>query len=148
MENLYEPPLDIDLRREFFEIACVDDKPDFVSMMKTLYESPTLESEKVGKGEPDDTEAKYCPRRIFDLIFGHGAVDCATALLEGETGFIVDLNLPNISGACPLHLAAEKLSYDMIDLFLRHGARTDIRTIDGVLKGDLLPLNIALEKLR
>ncbi|XP_059635810.1 uncharacterized protein LOC132277993 [Cornus florida] len=82
----------------------------------------------------------------FILICTYDAVDCTKALLEGDL-FVVDLNVPIEFGLCPLHIAAEAFSYDMIDLLLRHGAQTDVRTIEGEFRGDLLPLNIALEML-
>uniref|UniRef100_A0A5B6YSH7 Uncharacterized protein n=1 Tax=Davidia involucrata TaxID=16924 RepID=A0A5B6YSH7_DAVIN len=139
--------LNDDLEMEISRIASDDDKAAFVSIMKGLYQSPIPEEEKVGKKEPDTTEAKYCPPEILDWICSYNAVDCATALLEGETGFIVDLNVPLIQGEYPLHVAADNASYDMTDLFLRHGARTDVRTIDGLFKGGMIPLNVMLQKL-
>lgn len=40
------------------------------------------------------------------------------------------------------------MSYDVIDLLLRHGARTDLKSKEtGTGKGGLLPLSVALEKL-
>ncbi|KAK8544967.1 hypothetical protein V6N12_025824 [Hibiscus sabdariffa] len=67
------------------------------------------------------------------------AVKCATALLQGETGLKLDINANTAIGCTPLHRSLH--SPELIDLFLRHGARTDIR-YDGQL-----PLNYVLQRL-
>ncbi|KAL4325856.1 hypothetical protein GQ457_11G027050 [Hibiscus cannabinus] len=67
------------------------------------------------------------------------AVKCATALLQGETGLKLDINAANDTGRTPLHLSLP--TPELIDLFLRYGARADIR-----FKGRL-PLNMVIQNL-
>lgn len=103
----------------------------------------------------------FCSSRLLESVCFNTAVNCAKALLEGETGLLVDLNKPLDSiGTYPLHEAASTLNYDLVDLFLRYGARTDLTcSIEGLIlrngrlkldlgtrKGrSLLPLDAALE---
>lgn len=98
---------------------------------------------KLMKGTP-----QYLMPEVMVSICGYNAVKCASALLKGETGLIVDLNVPLKEGRYPLHLMAECMSYRMINLFLRHGAQADVKTKDSdTLKGGLLHLNVSLEML-
>ncbi|XP_058211371.1 uncharacterized protein LOC131323543 isoform X2 [Rhododendron vialii] len=92
--------------------------------------------------------SQYLMPEVMVSICGYNAVKCASALLKGETGLIVDLNVPLKEGRYPLHLMAECMSYRMINLFLRHGAQADVKTKDSdTLKGGFLPLNVSLEML-
>ncbi|KAK8515798.1 hypothetical protein V6N12_075819 [Hibiscus sabdariffa] len=77
-------------------------------------------------------------RIILDITL-ESAVKCATALLQGETGLKLDINANTDIGCTPLHLSLD--SPELIDLFLRHGARTDIR-----YEGQL-PLNDVIQRL-
>ncbi|XP_059637634.1 uncharacterized protein LOC132279628 [Cornus florida] len=139
---------DFDLEKKMIDIARHDKKPKFLYLMKKLFKKEMPKRKKVGKEELGGNQAKYCPSMILDLICLCDAVDCAVAFLEGETGFIADLNVPFVDGLYPLHLAANCLSYEMVKLLLFHGARTDVRTIEGSFKGDLFPLNVTLETVR
>ncbi|XP_059638290.1 uncharacterized protein LOC132280174 isoform X2 [Cornus florida] len=127
------------------DIFCNDNRPAFLSFMKKLFRKKIPKREKVGKEELDGYQAKYCPPDILYSICKYGAIDCAIAFFEGKTGFIANLNVPFFEGIYPLHLAANCLSYEMVALLLCHGARTDVRTIEGWSRGDLLPLNVSLE---
>ncbi|OMP01189.1 hypothetical protein COLO4_12089 [Corchorus olitorius] len=101
-----------------------DDKDLFVSMMKKAL-----------------GESELCPPpilyKILYKICKHNAINCATALLEGETGHKVDINTFFIINyadqhrATPLHTAVSCLHrpnyLGLILLFLRYGARTDLK---------------------
>ncbi|OMO52040.1 hypothetical protein CCACVL1_29397 [Corchorus capsularis] len=125
-----------------------DDKDLFVSMMKkTLGES------------------ELCPPpilyKILYKICKHNAINCATALLEGETGHKVDINTFFITNyadheehrATPLHTAVScvhRPNYlGLIRLFLRYGARTDLKIFaPGTDHHEMVPLNLLLYGLR
>ncbi|KAK9274033.1 hypothetical protein L1049_018847 [Liquidambar formosana] len=86
---------------------------------------------------------------ILELISLVGAVNCATALLRGEVPLEVDINEPFRLGCYPIHHAAKRLDPPLVLLFLRHGARTDIKLNVPHPYHDsdngLLPLNIAIK---
>ncbi|XP_059656549.1 uncharacterized protein LOC132303340 [Cornus florida] len=142
----FDENMDLELEIEIREVVNVDDRPGFVTLMKSLYGEQLARKSRLLKDSPETIFATYCPPDIFDWVCIYGAVDCTKALLEGDP-FIVDPNVPFKVGLYPLHIAAEDFSYDMIDLLLRHGAWTDVSTIEGEYKGDLLPLDIALQML-
>ncbi|KAG5542137.1 hypothetical protein RHGRI_021860 [Rhododendron griersonianum] len=73
------------------------------------------------------------------------AVNIATAMLEGRLGARIDVNEYNL-----LHHAARMNDPELVQLFLSHGARTDIRLTKELAMGDkgLLPLAIALDATR
>ncbi|KAK8680474.1 hypothetical protein V6N13_109418 [Hibiscus sabdariffa] len=76
---------------------------------------------------------------MLEITLGR-AVKCAIALLQRETGLKLDINAAtNTSGRTPLHLSLP--TPELIDLFLRYGARADIR-----FKGQL-PLNMVIQNL-
>ncbi|KAK8644263.1 hypothetical protein V6N13_123574 [Hibiscus sabdariffa] len=76
---------------------------------------------------------------LASLYCGTG-VKCATALLQGETGLKPDINAVDPRSGCtpPHHFSDEP---ELLDLFIRHGARTDIRC-EG-----LLPLDCAIRNI-
>ncbi|KAK9004105.1 hypothetical protein V6N11_001915 [Hibiscus sabdariffa] len=77
---------------------------------------------------------------MLSEIMYYGRVKCATALLHGETALKPDINAVNPkSGFTPLHHFSGKP--ELLDLFIRHGARMDIRC-----KG-LLPLDCPIRNL-
>ncbi|KAH7839287.1 hypothetical protein Vadar_002256 [Vaccinium darrowii] len=91
----------------------------------------------------------YCRTTVLQQMCIHRAVKCATALLDGKLGIKVDVNRDKL-----LHLAAFFMSPQLVKLFLRYGARTDVqftskkpwdlmRRLNG-----MLPLNIALDAAR
>ncbi|KAH7859925.1 hypothetical protein Vadar_007156 [Vaccinium darrowii] len=91
----------------------------------------------------------YCRTTVLQQMCIHGAVKCATALLDGKLGIKVDVNRDKL-----LHLAAFFMSPQLVKLFLRYGARTDVRFANKKpwdlmrrLNG-MLPLNIALDAAR
>ncbi|KAK9287107.1 hypothetical protein L1049_015518 [Liquidambar formosana] len=102
----------------------------------------------------DPVRSSYISKRlVLEKICIYNSVNCATALLElalleSETVPGTDLNYSvDYHGRCPMHIAAMNLYSDLVDLFLRHGARTDIPSRDLVQKdfSGLLPLDIALK---
>lgn len=114
----------ISFNDELLEIARLDDRHEFIKLMEGSYRSS---------------------ESVFGYLSSKGAVNCITALLEGEMELSVDPKF----GVCPLHVATNKMSYSMVDLLLRYGARTDLKSKDkAITRGGLLPLNVALEKLR
>ncbi|XP_059637031.1 uncharacterized protein LOC132279119 [Cornus florida] len=142
----FDENMDLEMEIEIREVVDVDDRPGFIALMKSLYGEHLARTNKLGRDAPETIEATYCPPDIFDWVCMYGALDCTKALLEGDP-FIVDPNLPFKVGLYPLHILAEDFSYDMIDLLLRHGAWTDVKTIEGEYRGDLLPIDIALQML-
>lgn len=98
----------------------------------------------------------YKEHRIWEEICRQNAVNCATAFLEGkwELGSPMGVNSPFgcfEEVAFPLHYAAKSLSAELVQLFLSHGARTDIKLHDTRgMRGHhgLLPLEIALDVAR
>ncbi|KAH7847276.1 hypothetical protein Vadar_024117 [Vaccinium darrowii] len=126
--------------------TAADDRHGFIELMKSL--DVRAYREFRGYKNLEAYEMDSCPLDFFGRICGIGAIDCVTALLEGESGLVLDLKLDPELGRCPLHVAANKMSYNVIDLLLRYGARTDLKSKEtGTGKGGLLPLSVALEKL-
>ncbi|KAK8544968.1 hypothetical protein V6N12_025825 [Hibiscus sabdariffa] len=78
--------------------------------------------------------------RIVAYIVQENAVKCTTALFQGQTGLKPDINAvdPN-AGFAPLHCASD--DPELVELFLRYGARTDLRC------QGCLPLDCALETI-
>lgn len=92
---------------------------------------------------------RTCSRGLFKLMMSSRSINCITSVLDGQAGVTFNLNVPLLYGGYPLHYAAANMEYDLVDLFLRHGARADKRTIAGEsTKGGLLALNVALETLK
>lgn len=60
-------------------------------------------------------------------------------------GMRANPNCMNPHGYFAIHEAAERFSVDMIKLQVRHGASANVRTADGDVIGDLLPLHVAVE---
>ncbi|XP_058219022.1 uncharacterized protein LOC131329706 isoform X2 [Rhododendron vialii] len=112
---------------ELLEIARLDDRHGLIKLMEGSYRSS---------------------ESVFGYLSSKGAVNCVTALLEGEVGPPMELSVDPKFGKCPLHVATNKMSYSMVDLLLRYGARTDLKSkAMAITRGGLLPLNVALEKL-
>ncbi|KAK8680476.1 hypothetical protein V6N13_109420 [Hibiscus sabdariffa] len=64
--------------------------------------------------------------QIVACIIHQSALVCATALLQGHTGLRPDINAVDPdAGFAPLHCSSD--DPELIELFLRYGARTDIR---------------------
>ncbi|KAL3528668.1 hypothetical protein ACH5RR_007990 [Cinchona calisaya] len=79
----------------------------------------------IEEGEAGISKLELCPRELLKRICFHDAVNCATALLEGETGIAIEFNAPSCV-FYPLHRAARNLSVGLIELFLQHGARPSL----------------------
>ncbi|KAK8515802.1 hypothetical protein V6N12_075821 [Hibiscus sabdariffa] len=74
---------------------------------------------------------------IVAYIVQESAVKCATALLQGQTGLKPDINAVDPdAGFAPLHCSSD--DPELVELFIRYGARTDIRC------QGCLPLDCAL----
>lgn len=84
-------------------------------------------------------------REFAKSLSMYHAVNIATAMLEGWLGARLDVNEYNL-----LHHAARMNDPELVQLFLSHGARTDIRLTKELAMGDkgLLPLAIALDATR
>lgn len=106
-----------------------DDLPKVVSLVRSYY----------FLDEHGNDEPIQCPG-LFYLI-SKGAQRCATALLEGEIkGLTADVNDQLDDGSYALHLAFQwYFNYDLVELFIRHGARTDIRNEGTGRQSNLLP---------
>uniref|UniRef100_A0A5B6ZFC9 Uncharacterized protein n=1 Tax=Davidia involucrata TaxID=16924 RepID=A0A5B6ZFC9_DAVIN len=120
------------------EIIQADDKNAYVSMMnrvKMIHEDEVVKQNIV-------------PHDYWSSILLYNALDIAKALLEGETGQIVDYN-SRLEGGLPLmHYLALFRKTKLIDFFIRHGAPTGGKCVDtsqtySNFKG-MLPLNVAL----
>lgn len=114
-----------------------DDAPAFVAKLESLF----------GLDGYCECGKTLCPSFVMRWIISVSPMACATALLEGQTCVSVDLNFPIGKGLCPLYFAALFLDYDLVDLFIRHGARADI-TNALTMEKNSLPLKKALEELR
>jgi hypothetical protein len=135
-----------DFYSKLVNTTAADDRHGFIELMKSL--DVRAYREFRGYKNLEAYEIDSCPLDFFGRICGIGAIDCVTALLEGESGLVLDLKLDPELGRCPLHVAANKMSYNVIDLLLRYGARADLKSKEtGTGKGGLLPLSVALEKL-
>ena len=92
------------------------------------------------------------PQKILCDVISNCAVNCAEALITGQTPLTVDLNLPCCprTGAYPIHLIAftQLDAPSITELILYYGARTDIRyqPISDYYKkySNMLTLQIAL----
>lgn len=147
LSNTYHYHAGIDFDIKLSKIARSDDRHMFVTLMDSY---PFRRDKKVEKVTSDpEPGAEYCPIGIFDTVCETGAIGCGTGLLEGETRLRLDLNVDPEDGRCPLLVAADRMCYSMIEILLRQGARTNTKSKEtDEVKGGLMPLNVALEKLR
>ncbi|KAG5517207.1 hypothetical protein RHGRI_037838 [Rhododendron griersonianum] len=145
---------DFDWESEMDSAIARDDQESFIS----LDTSPV--SRNFG--------ASYVVPKLWNLICGADAVNCATALLEGKLDQTAHVDRPGCRGAYPLHFAAYELAPRVIELLLSRGAQPNIRLYDerDMDKHDvwlpprvecrlemkeqkgMLPLNIALDSAR
>ncbi|KAJ7975600.1 Ankyrin repeat family protein [Quillaja saponaria] len=135
-----------DVRKNFKELIIVDDNDGLVSAIKTQW---MKEDEAFDKGIPLPKE--ILPGELLNWVTTHGAVKCATALLERLTCVEFNLNEPTEDGLYPMHYAAQSLSPRMIELLISHGALTDVRyelcddNDSSKQYHGLLPINLAVE---
>uniref|UniRef100_A0A5B7C1Y1 Uncharacterized protein n=1 Tax=Davidia involucrata TaxID=16924 RepID=A0A5B7C1Y1_DAVIN len=117
-----EEEKDWELDDELHRIITYDHKPSFVSLIKDeLY-----------------------PLEIFVEAVHEGALGCARAMLDGETGHTVDISdANNRFGVTPLHVAARRLLPAMTRLLISYGAPTNHKC-----PYNMLPIDEALEHLR
>ncbi|KAI8552597.1 hypothetical protein RHMOL_Rhmol06G0279100 [Rhododendron molle] len=101
---------DVDLEEMIEKILVADD----VERLITLLTSPAL----LIDGTP-----QYCRDHLLESLCMNDAVKCATALLEGKLGGIT----LDLDGDHLLHRAARFCSSDLVQLFLLHKARSDLR---------------------
>ncbi|KAH7847877.1 hypothetical protein Vadar_031240 [Vaccinium darrowii] len=106
---------------------------DYVDEMESLMTSPQVRSDN----------NKYSLPNLLDSVCCFRAMKCANALLEEKLGIT-----PDVNGHFMMHHVAKFLSPELVLLFLRHGARPDVRYYSRVMNNGLLPLHIALEKVR
>ncbi|OMO85366.1 hypothetical protein CCACVL1_10234 [Corchorus capsularis] len=98
------------------EVIKSDNRDEFVPMMTRQFRFESLNSYRVLRVALFVTD-----------ICEYGAVNCATALLQGETGKQLDLNaFYPFEDMTMLHEACH--SPQLVELFLRYGARTDIKS--------------------
>lgn len=119
-------------------LISVDNQEAFVSFVRCQ-----VEKDKLGilQTEPGLHE-------LLIQICSHGAVKCATALLEGDAGLVVDLNSASLCWLYPLHRAARNLSADLEELFLEHAAQTYICCKDSAsIFYGMSPLTVAIDSL-
>ncbi|CAL5356957.1 unnamed protein product [Camellia sinensis] len=96
-------------------------------------------------------KADVIPLVHWEWIFEYGALKCAAALLQGETSQTVDFYSSDTFRLPMTHTLARTYNYDLIELFICHGASFDHRCY-GVgqslwyLEGKL-PLNTAVESI-
>ncbi|XP_077252651.1 serine/threonine-protein phosphatase 6 regulatory ankyrin repeat subunit C-like protein, partial [Tasmannia lanceolata] len=115
-----------------------DDSSQLISLSKLI-------ANENSQGITDNTSDKTIGPKILHLACKLDSVDCATALLEGQTGFRVHVNCLDGSGRTPLHNAAEMHSRRCVELLIRKNGATDFRSKDGKA---LLPIEIALSSKR
>lgn len=122
----------------FFHEVCKIARLDDLHGFKKLMEGPDRQIAMFRK-----------PWGLIRQLRSKGAVNCATALLEGEVDPPLELGVNPRTGLCPLHVATDEMSYSMVDLLLHYGAPTDLKSIaKTATQGGMLPLNVALEMLR
>ncbi|GLU11097.1 hypothetical protein SLE2022_278660 [Rubroshorea leprosula] len=132
--NLTVKALNItDLETGLFKSIIQDDKARFV-----------VQSNKVFKG--DSTTDRSLALKLLLLCCLFDAVDCATALVNGELGVVPVVNeVDPAAGMTALHTAAEAHSARCVELLLKRRARTDLRSKDGRA---LLALMLSLSSSR
>ena len=98
----------------------------------------------------DPSRNEPCPAEVMICMTRHNCLECAKAVLEGETDHIVNLSAPvGTTEVPPLHLLARTYRSSMIELFLSHGAPVNLRCTTGNKLGDrMLPINFALMAIR
>jgi hypothetical protein len=85
-------------------------------------------------------EDGFCPLHV--IAKGWGALECAELLVKNGA----DVNLKTRGdGMVPLHWAAATGKQELVELFLRSGARQDIPNSEGRLPIDLAKLNYERE---
>lgn len=86
------------------------------------------------------------PPQILEDLIRTTSIKCAAALINGDTGQTVDLNVPSAMGVYPLHFAALRAPPDFVELYLFHGAETNRRCRRQEPKYLFkLPLNLAVD---
>ncbi|KAL3502328.1 hypothetical protein ACH5RR_036777 [Cinchona calisaya] len=128
------PPVP-DYMHELKIIIRDDRRVEFTELMKSLLETSLSNESDLGPLASELlSHISYCY-----------SVQCAEALLKGDTGLTVDLNMPfpEDRQRYPLEFVAEKLYPHLTELFLECGAKPNIRGKDGSL-----PLDLALKELR
>ncbi|XP_028073971.1 uncharacterized protein LOC114276366 [Camellia sinensis] len=96
-------------------------------------------------------KADVIPLVHWEWIFEYGALKCAAALFQGETSQTVDFYSSDTFRLPMTHTLARTYNYDLIELFICHGASFDHRCYGvgqslGYLEGKL-PLNTAVESI-
>uniref|UniRef100_A0A5B7AIJ6 Uncharacterized protein n=1 Tax=Davidia involucrata TaxID=16924 RepID=A0A5B7AIJ6_DAVIN len=139
MDENDEDDLFVPLKRRLEDTLIADDKHEFVSIIKS----------QLASENPGIDPFELHPPELSNKICRFLAVNCAAALINGETGQTLDLNVSCSLGFFPLHHAANSFSPGLTELFLFHGARTDLRSKHRIPEyNDKIPLNTALEFLR
>ncbi|XP_058210268.1 uncharacterized protein LOC131322805 [Rhododendron vialii] len=101
------------------------------------------------------SNASYPEDEILESICLYDAVNCAASLLRrklnSDPALVLNRPMPGAGPFSPLHYAADFACPRVVELFLSHGARTDIRLHDPLHargRNGLLPLEIALDVAR
>lgn len=94
----------VDFYIKLFNTTTADDRHGFIELMKTL--DARAYREYQGYKNIEAYKPDSCPLEFFGRACGIGPIDCVAALLEGESGLILDLKLDPEVGKCPLHVAA------------------------------------------
>lgn len=126
----------IDVMKVVEGLISVDNQEAFVSFVRCQ-----VEKDKLGI-----LHTELGLRELLMQICFHSAVNCATALLEGEAGMDVDFNSASLYGLYPLHRAARNLCADLVELFLEHAAQTYTCCNDSAsIFYGMSPLTVALD---
>ncbi|XVF28263.1 hypothetical protein REPUB_Repub15cG0014700 [Reevesia pubescens] len=123
-EDYEEGPPSFEL--QLYDITKEDNAEKFIELIKS----------KIYDGA-DVLDSVGVPEILYYICLCH-AVNCATALFQELTCLEVDVNA-NLADMDVPALFLGHTNPKLVELFLRHGARTDIRCSEG-----MLPLNSAL----
>ncbi|KAF8390214.1 hypothetical protein HHK36_024737 [Tetracentron sinense] len=122
----------LDTENSLFESVWRDDRVRLVYLSKRLSEKA---SNQEGFEGSEDTDLEPIDLRIvsrlLQLCCKFDSVECAAALINGEIGLVPHINEMDGDGRTALHNAAETHATRCIELLLRKGARTDLKSKDG-----------------
>ncbi|VVB04385.1 unnamed protein product [Arabis nemorensis] len=114
----------------FLDSVLKDDKSEFVSHAKRLFNGEELES------------GRFESLKLLNVCCGYDSINCASSIINGDVGSVPYINDVDAgSGFSPLHAAAEANAPRCVEMLLKRRARTDIKSKDG--RG-LVPLELSL----
>ncbi|XP_058207626.1 uncharacterized protein LOC131320790 isoform X2 [Rhododendron vialii] len=111
-------PCNVDADRCYLDMDLEDDITHYISSDNAEGLKSLLSHRDVRNGT-----YSYCRTTLLQSLCLFSALKCATALVDGKLGVRVDVNRDQLLH----HYAARFSSPELVKLFLRYGARTDVR---------------------